>query len=85
MQRVVNTKIKLAFKLDEHVDLKAEPGDRLLVDQTSERGYVAYVVPRARFKQDFEEYPPHTTGGGGIDGGEEIALGRNNDADRVDP
>ena len=56
MERVVNTKVKIAFKLDEPVELSGKPGDRLVLDRTSERGYVAYVVPRARFKADFTEH-----------------------------
>ena len=54
MQRVVNHKAKIAFKLDEACLLEAQPGDRLVLDRVSERGYVAYVVPRARFLKDFE-------------------------------
>ena len=65
MQRVVNHKAKIAFKLDEACLLEAQPGDRLILDRVSERGYVAYVVPRERFKADFSHIRRSTTTNGG--------------------
>ena len=57
MQRVVNKKTKIAFKLSEGCELRAQAGDRIILDLVEGEGddaaYVAYNVPRERFKQDF--------------------------------
>ena len=62
MRTVINQKPKLAFKLGEPCDLKAEKGDRLILDRVSEvegqePTYVAYVVPQERYRADFTEVP----------------------------